>query len=67
MPLSWLLLLAGWKYLPEVDKGRVRVMVQSPEGKEVELTRSRRCTTWTKKPFGQLWLISGSEMGPVAV
>ena len=22
MPLSWLLLLAGWKYLPEVDKGK---------------------------------------------
>ena len=38
LPLSWLLLLAGWKYLPKVDKGKIRVSVQSPEGMEIELT-----------------------------
>ena len=35
--LSWLL-LAGWKYLPKVDNGKIRVSVQSPEGIETELT-----------------------------
>ena len=38
LPLSWLLLLAGWKYLPKVDQGKMRVFVQSPEGIETELT-----------------------------
>ena len=38
LPLSWLLLLAGWKYLPKVDKGKIRVSAQSPEGMEIELT-----------------------------
>ena len=38
LPLSWLILLAGWKYLPKVDKGKTRVSVQSPEGIETELT-----------------------------
>ena len=38
LPLSWLLLLAGWKYLPKVDQGKIRVSVQSPEGIETELT-----------------------------
>ena len=37
-PLSWLLLLAGWKYLPKVDNGKIRVVVQSPEGIDTELT-----------------------------
>ena len=39
LPLSWLILLAGWKYLPRVDKGRMRVSVQSPESIETELTK----------------------------
>ena len=38
LPPSWLLLLAGWKYLPKVDQGKIRVSVQSPEGIETELT-----------------------------
>ena len=38
LPLSWLLLLAGWKYLPKVENGKIRVSVQSPEGMEIELT-----------------------------
>ena len=38
LPLSWLLVLAGWKYLPKVDQGKMRVSVQSPEGIETELT-----------------------------
>ena len=37
LPLSWLILLAGWKYVLRVDKGRMRVSVQSPEGIETEL------------------------------
>ena len=38
LPLSWLLLLAGWNYLPKVDKGKIRLSVQSPEGTKIELT-----------------------------
>ena len=37
LPLSWLLLLAGWKYLPKVDQGKIRVSVLSPESIETEL------------------------------
>ena len=38
MPLSWLILLAGWSYVPTVKKGRMNVKVVSPEGTEIELT-----------------------------
>ena len=38
LPLSWLLLLAGWKNLPKVDQGKIQVSVQSPESIETELT-----------------------------
>ena len=38
LPLSWLILLAGWKHLPKVDKGKMCISVQSPEGVETELT-----------------------------
>ena len=42
MPLSWLILLAGWSYVPTVKKGRMSVKVVSPEGTEIELiTRSK--------------------------
>ena len=41
MPLSWLILLAGWSYIPKVHEGEMRVTVVSPEGTEVELTE--RC------------------------
>ena len=53
MPLSWLLLLAGWKYLPEVEKGKIRVLVQSPEGREVELTEKSKMHYMDQEPFGQ--------------
>ena len=38
LPLAWLLLLAGWKYLPKVDNGKIRVVIQAPEGIDTELT-----------------------------
>ena len=38
MPLSWLILLAGWSYSPTVGDGQMQVKVVSPEGTEVELT-----------------------------
>ena len=28
LPLSWLILLAGWQYSPRVDKGRMCVPIQ---------------------------------------
>ena len=37
MPLSWLILLAGWSYVPTVETGQMKVSVVSPEGKEVVL------------------------------
>ena len=37
MPLSWLILLAGWSYMPTVREGQMHVKVVSPEGTEVEL------------------------------
>ena len=70
MPLSWLLLLAGWKYLPEVDKGRVRVMVQSPEGKEVELTEKSKMHYMDQETFwavmADIWKRNGSCSGMTA-
>ena len=38
MPLSWLILLAGWSYVPTVKQGQMKVKAVSPEGTEVELT-----------------------------
>ena len=32
LPLSWLILLAGWQYFLKVDKGRMCVSIQSLEG-----------------------------------
>ena len=37
MPLPWLILLAGWTYLPEVKKGRLHVSIVSPSGVSVTL------------------------------
>ena len=38
MPFSWLILLAGWSYVPTVHDGQMHVKVVCPEGTEVELT-----------------------------
>ena len=38
MPLSWLIMLAGWSYVPTVKKGQMHVKVVSPKGTEAELT-----------------------------
>ena len=37
MPLSWLILLAGWSYVPVVKEGRLEVTFVSPRGMEVAL------------------------------
>ena len=42
MPLSWLILLAGWLYVPSVKGGQMHVKVVSPEGTEVELTEGSK-------------------------
>ena len=38
MPVSWLILLAGWLCVLTVQNGQMHVKVVSPEGTEVELT-----------------------------
>ena len=59
LPLSWLLLLAGWKYLPKVDQGKIKVSVQSPEGIETELAERSKMhyldqdTFWAVLSFHQ--------------
>ena len=37
MPLSWLILLAGWSYAPVVKEGRLEVTIASPRGMSVTL------------------------------
>ena len=37
MPLSWLILLAGWSYVPTVENGQMKVLVVTPEGREIVL------------------------------
>ena len=54
LPLSWLLLLAGWKYLPEVERGKVRVTIQSPEGIETELAERSKMNYLDKDTF---WMV----------
>ena len=38
LPLSWPILVAGWQHIPRLDKGRMCVSIQSPEGVITELT-----------------------------
>ena len=70
MPLSWLLLLAGWKYLPEVEKGKIRVLVQSPEGKEIELTERSKMHYMDQETFwavlADIWKRNGLCSGMTA-
>ena len=37
MPLSWLILLAGWSYVPVVKEGKLKVSIVSPAGMEIVL------------------------------
>ena len=37
MPLSWLILLAGWSYMPVVKDGKMEVTIVSPRGMPVTL------------------------------
>ena len=65
MPLSWLLLLAGWKYLPEVDKGKIRVVVRIAGRQRGRADRKvKDALHGPRNLSGQLWLTSGSEMVP---
>ena len=70
MPLSWLLLLAGWKYIPEVEKGKIRVQVQSPEGREVELTEKSKMHYMDQETFwavmADIWKRNGPGSGMTA-
>ena len=70
MPLSWLLLLAGWKYLPKVEKGKIRVLVQSPEGKEIELTERSKMHYMDQETFwavlADIWKRNGLCSGMTA-
>ena len=70
MPLSWLLLLAGWKYLPEVEKGKIRVLVQSPEGREIELTEKSKMHYMDQETFwavmADIWKRNGLCSGMTA-
>ena len=70
MPLSWLLLLAGWKYLPKVEKGKIRVLVQSPEGKEIELTERSKMHYLDQETFwavlADIWKRNGLCSGMTA-
>ena len=66
LPLSWLLLLAGWKYLLKVDQGKIRVSVQSPEGIETELTERSKMhyldqDTWAV--LSDVWKRNGLSSG----
>ena len=67
LPLSWLLLLAGWKYLPKVDQGRIRVSVQSPEGIETELTERSKMHYLDQDTFwavlSDVWKRNGLSSG----
>ena len=42
MPLPWLIMLAGWSYVPEVKEGRLDVTIVSPRGMSVTLVESLR-------------------------
>ena len=67
LPLSWLLLLAGWKYLPKVDQGKIRVSVQSPEGIETELTERSKMHYLDQDTFwavlSDVWKRNGLSSG----
>ena len=67
LPLSWLLLLAGWKYLPKVDQGKIRVTVQSPEGIETELTERSKMHYLDQNTFwailSDVWKRNGLSSG----
>ena len=47
MPLGWLVFVAGWRYQPQVRKGRLHVAISSLQGDFSNRRRSPRCTTWT--------------------
>ena len=51
MSLSWLILLAGWSYLPTVCNGHMQVKVVSPEGTEVELTERSKMSYLDQDTF----------------
>ena len=51
MPLSWLILLAGWSYLPAVKKGRLDVTIVSPRGIAVTLVERSKMHYIDKPTF----------------
>ena len=51
MPLSWLVLLAGWSYVPVVKEGRLEVTIVSPRGMSVALVERSKMHYIDKATF----------------
>ena len=51
MPLSWLILLAGWSYVPAVKEGRLDVTIVSPRGMSVTLVERSKMHYIDKPTF----------------
>ena len=51
MPLSWLILLAGWSYVPAVKEGRLDVTIVSPRGMAVTLVERSKMHYIDKPTF----------------
>ena len=51
MPLSWLILLAGWSYVPAVKEGRLDVTIVSPRGMAVTLVEKSKMHYIDKPTF----------------
>ena len=54
MPLTWLVLLAGWSHLPTAKEGRMPVVVQSPQGATVQLTERSKMRDLDQGAFMQV-------------
>ena len=51
MPLSWLILLAGWSYMPVVKDGKMEVTIVSPRGMAVTLVERSKMHYIDKATF----------------
>ena len=51
MPLSWLILLAGWSYMPVVKDGKMEVTIASPRGMSVTLVERSKMHYIDKATF----------------
>ena len=51
MPLPWLILLAGWSYIPVVKNGKMEVTIASPSGTSVTLVERSKMHYLDKTTF----------------